>query len=104
MSERVLEVNGSLTVDGREAPSEAIATVKLVDTDGEVLAATAFEVSSLPAPFTLHVDPAGVARPDRLLVWALLRQGDEGWGTLELVKAAEGAEIALTRVPPGGSR
>ncbi|OUZ12137.1 hypothetical protein BHE97_02790 [Aeromicrobium sp. PE09-221] len=102
----VLEITGSVTLDEAEAfRPGAILSVKLVDPDGEVLAATAAAVDELPAAFTLHVDPAQVARPDRLFLWALLRDGDAGWGTLELARVTDDhPTIALAPVPSGGAQ
>jgi len=92
----VLTVTGSLSVRGEIAiEPDAVATVKVVDHEGEVLAATAVEVESVPVEFTATIDADIVSRD--LLVWAFLRNGDAGWGTLELVPADE-PEIQLTRI------
>ena len=99
----VLEITGSVTLDELDAfRPGSILSIKLVDTEGEVLAATASVVDDLPATFALHADPAQVARPDRLFLWALLRDGGTGWGTLELVRVTgDHTEISLNRVPGG---
>lgn len=101
----VLEVTGSVTLDdAEEVRPGAVLSVKLVDAEGEVLAATAASIDELPASVALYADPAQVARPDRLSLWALLRDGDTGWGTLELVRVTgDHTEISLNRVP-GGTR
>ena len=92
----VLTVSGTLSVpQSAELAPDAVATVKVVDHDGEVLAATAVSVNSVPAEFAVSIDPDLVGGD--LLVWAFLRNGDEGWGTLELVPADE-PDIELTRI------
>lgn len=96
----VVEVTGSITIRERIAiPDGAVGTVKLVDAAGEVLAAAAIEVSGVPADFHLTVDPALIADPDGLLVWALLRSEVGGWGTLELVPVTgDRTDVVLTRL------
>lgn len=99
-SAHVLTVTGTVTFrDEVAVPPGAIATVKLVDTSGEVLAAAATEVESIPAEFLLHVDPGFVADPSALLIWAALRTDAGVWGTLELVPAdTESTAVILTRI------
>ncbi|GAA3539098.1 hypothetical protein AFL01nite_29700 [Aeromicrobium flavum] len=92
----VLTVTGSLLVrDASDIPPGAVATVKVVDDAGEVLAAAAFEAEEFPAPFTVTLDDEMVTGD--LFVWALLRAGDAGWGTLELVPADLGT-VELNRI------
>ena len=92
----LLTVSGSLFVRSDVAlEPDAVATVKVVDHDGEVLAATAVEVESLPVDFSVAIDADLVSRD--LLVWAFLRNGDTGYGTLELATADAG-EIELSRI------
>ncbi|WP_313405291.1 YbaY family lipoprotein [Aeromicrobium sp.] len=92
----VLTVSGSLSVrDQIEIVADAVATVKVVDHEGEVLGATAVHVEELPAEFSVSIDPDLVAGD--LFVWAFLRNGGAGWGTLELVPA-DVPSIELTRI------
>jgi putative lipoprotein len=92
----VLTVTGSLLVrDASAVPPGAVATVKVVDDAGEVLAATALEVEQLPARFSVTLDDQMVTGD--LFVWALLRADDDGWGTLELVPADLGT-VELNRI------
>lgn len=92
----VLTVSSSLSVrDQIEIAPDAVATVKVVDHDGEVLAATAVHVEDLPVEFTASIDPDLVSGD--LFVWAFLRNGESGWGTLELVPA-DLPTIELTRI------
>jgi len=92
----VLTVSGALFVRERIAiEPDAVATVKVVDHEGEVLAATAVTASEIPVEFSVAIDPEMV--DGDLFVWAFLRNGDAGWGTLELVPADE-PEIELNRI------
>lgn len=92
----LMTVSGALFVRERIAiEPDAVATVKVVDHEGEVLAATAVAVSGVPVEFSVALDPALVEGD--LFVWAYLRNGDAGWGTLELVPADE-PEIELNRI------
>ncbi|MCD9154478.1 hypothetical protein [Aeromicrobium duanguangcaii] len=93
----LLTVSGSLLVrEVSEIPPGAIATVKVVDDAGEVLAAAALEVDEAPAPFSVTLDDEMV-RGD-LFVWAFLRASDgSGYGTLELVPADLGT-VELNRI------
>ena len=101
MASSLLTVAG--TVSFREnvtLPPGSIATVKLVDGDGEVLAGTAIESSTVPVEFVLAADPALAAAPDELFVWAALRAGDAGvWGTTELVPVTgDTTAVLLTKI------
>ncbi len=87
---------GSLTIRERIAiPPGAVATVKVVDTAGEVLAATALEAEGVPVDFSVTIDPE-LANGD-LLVWAMLRTEVGVWGTLELA-AADQESVVLGRI------
>ncbi|WP_162891374.1 YbaY family lipoprotein [Aeromicrobium sp. A1-2] len=96
----VLTVHGTVFFRERIAvPPGAVATIKLTDADGEVLAATAIEAPGVPVEFTLHVDPEFVADPDALLIWAALRTESGVWGTTELVAVTSGStEVLLTKI------
>lgn len=99
-SEHILTVTGTVFFRERIAvPPGAVATVKLVDTEGEVLAATAIDVPGIPAEFVLSVDPGLVADPDKLLIWAMLRTEAGVWGTTELVPVeGESTAVLLTKI------
>jgi putative lipoprotein len=101
-SEHVLTVTGSVSFRERVAvPPGAVATIKLVDTDGEVLAATAIDVPGIPAEFVLHVDPDFLADPDRLFIWAALRTEAGFWGTTDLVPVeGDPVAVSLTKIEP----
>lgn len=92
----LMTVSGALSVREKIAiPPGGVATVKIVDADGEVLAATALEVEQVPVPFEVAIDPEVVSGD--LFVWALLRTDVGAWGTLELVPA-DLETIDLTRI------
>ena len=92
----LMTVSGALFVRERIAiEPAAVAPVKVVDHEGEVLAATAVAAPGVPVEFSVALDPALVEGD--LFVWAYLRNGDAGWGTLELVPADE-PEIELNRI------
>lgn len=99
-SEHILTVTGTVFFRERIAvPPGAVATVKLVDTEGEVLAATAIDVPGIPAEFVLSVDPSLVADSDKLLIWAMLRTEAGVWGTTELVPVeGESTAVLLTKI------
>ncbi len=92
---------GSLTVRERIAiPAGAVATIKLVAADGEVLAATAVETPGVPVDFELSVDTDILEATKKLRIWALLRTEVGAWGTLELAKLpGDGEPITLSRIP-----
>lgn len=97
MSSGVVTVTGSLSIRERIwIGTGAIATAKLVDGEGEVLAATAWEVAGVPSDFTLSVDSSLVS--ERLFIWAMLRTEVGGWGTVELVPVSDDLTVVLTRV------
>jgi len=97
----LIHVSGSLVVRERIAlPPGAVATVKVVDAEGEVLAATALEVDQAPVTWSVAIDPALVGDSDRLLVWAMLRTEVGVWGTLDLAPASAD-ETVLVRVDLG---
>jgi putative lipoprotein len=99
-SEHVLTVTGTLSFRERVAvPPGAVATVKLVDPDGEVLAAAAVDAPGVPTGFALDVDPAFVTDPGALLVWAALRTEVGVWGTTDLVPVTDGpTDVVLTKI------
>ncbi|RLV57164.1 hypothetical protein D9V41_00440 [Aeromicrobium phragmitis] len=101
MESGLVEITGTLEIDAETTfDPAAVATVKLADSDGEVLAAAAFEVAEIPASFALTVDASAVPRPDRLFLWALVRVGKDGWGTLELARVSgDHTTLTLSRVP-----
>lgn len=100
MSSELLTVTGTLTFRERIAlPAGAIATVKLVDADGEVLAGTAIEIAGVPADFALTADPEFIAKPDELFIWAALRSQVGVWGTTDLVAVSgDAVEVLLTKI------
>lgn len=100
MSAILLTLSGTVTIRERIAiPPGAVATVKVVDGQGEVLAATAVEAGGVPVEWSVAIDPATVTDESRLQVWAALRTEVGWWGTLDLQPVAPGTEIVLTRVP-----
>jgi putative lipoprotein len=100
MASELLTVTG--TVYFREQvslPPGAVATIKLVDGEGEVLAGTAIESVAVPAEFTLVADPAFAPDPASLYIWAALRSEAGVWGTTELVRVADDANaVLLTKI------
>jgi putative lipoprotein len=100
MTTPLLSVSGTVFFRERIAvPPGAIATVKLVDTDGEVLAAAAIDAPGVPTEFTLTVDPGFVADPSTLLIWAMLRTDVGVWGTTDLVPVeGESTAVLLTKI------
>src|SRR5215212_2676951 len=99
-SEHVLTVTGTVFFRERIAvPPGAVATVKLVDTEGEVLAATAADAPGVPTEFALHADPGVVADPEKLFIWAMLRTEVGIWGTTELVPVeGDSTAVLLTKI------
>ena len=99
-SEHLLTVTGTVLIRERIAvPPGAVATVKLVDTEGEVLAATAIDAPGVPAEFVLSADPTLVAAPDTLLIWAMLRTEVGVWGTTDLVPVeGDSTAVMLTKI------
>lgn len=92
----LITVSGALHVRERIAlPPGGVATVKVVDEQGEVLAATALTADTVPVEFSLDIDDELVT--GALFVWAFLRNELGGWGTLELVPADLGT-VDLTRI------
>ena len=100
MSSELLTVTGTVSFRERiTLPPGAIATIKLVDGEGEVLAGTAIESVALPTEFTLSADPAFAPDPDTLFIWAALRSEAGVWGTPELVPvAADANAVLLTKI------
>ncbi|MRJ75702.1 hypothetical protein GEV29_04075 [Aeromicrobium sp. SMF47] len=100
MSSELLTVTGTLLTPERIAlPPGGVATVKLVDAAGEVLAGTAVDATDVPVAFTLTVDPTFVTDPDSLFLWAALRSEAGVWGTTEIVPV-EGSspEVVLAKI------
>ncbi len=95
-----MTVSGNVSFRERIAvPPGAIATIKLVDTDGEVLAATAVDAPGVPAEFSVTVDAEFVPDPANLLFWAILRSDAGVWGTTELVPVdGESTSVVLTKI------
>jgi putative lipoprotein len=92
----LLTITSTITLpDDAQFPAESALSVKLVDADGEVLAASALNPDETPTTMFLVADPALVASPDRLFIWAALRSADAFWGTTDLVPVA-GDEVAVT--------
>lgn len=100
MTTPLLTVSGTVLFRERIAlPPGAIATVKLVDTEGEVLAAAAIDVPGIPTEFDLSVDPGFVTDPSTLLIWAMLRTDVGVWGTTDLVPVdGESTAVMLTKI------
>ena len=94
----VLAVEGSVLFREKLAmPPGGVVTVKLVDTAGEVLAATSVDAENGPTDFTLQADPADVA--GQLLLWARSRSDAGVWGTTELVPVTDDStEVVVTRI------
>ena len=90
-SEPLLTIDGTLTIRETIAmPDGAIASVKLVDPTGEVLAAIAVRADDVPVPFTLHADPAfATSEEGNLLLWAALRTDAGLWGTTDLIPVTD---------------
>jgi putative lipoprotein len=100
MASELLTVTGTVYFRERVAlPPGAIATIKLVDGEGEVLAGTAIESVAVPTEFTLVADPAFAPDPDSLYIWAALRSEAGVWGTTELVPVTDDANaVLLTKI------
>lgn len=96
----LMTVSGTVSFRERIAvPPGAIATIKLVDTDGEVLAATAVDAPGVPTEFAVTVDPTFVPDPSKLLIWAMLRTEAGVWGTTELVPVeGDATAVMLTKI------
>lgn len=95
-----MTVSGNVSFRERIAvPPGAIATIKLVDTDGEVLAATAVDAPGVPVDFSVTVDSEFVPDPANLLFWAILRSEVGVWGTTELVPVdGDSTSVMLTKI------
>ncbi len=96
----LLTVSGTVFFRERIAlPTGALATVKVVNTEGEVLAASAINVSGIPTEFRLTIDPGFVTDPATLLIWAMLRSEVGVWGTTDLVPIdGEATAVMLTKI------
>jgi putative lipoprotein len=86
MASELLTVTGTVFFRERVSlPPGAIATIKLVDGEGEVLAGTAIESVAVPTEFTL--------------IWAALRSEAGVWGTTDLVPVTDDATaVLLTKI------
>lgn len=96
----LLTVRGTIAL-GEQVTAErgSIATVKVVAADHEVLAAAAFDVDEIPAPFSLTLDPALTTAPESLFIWAALRSETGMWGTVELTPVTTVAtSVQLTKI------
>lgn len=95
-----MTVSGNVFFRERIAvPPGAIATIKLVDTDGEVLAATAVDAPGVPVEFSVTVDSEFVPDPSNLLIWAMLRTKVGVWGATELVPVeGDSTTVMLTKI------
>ena len=100
MASALLTVTGTVSIRERIAlPPGAVATIKLVDGEGEVLAGTAIESVAVPTEFTLAADPALAPNPESLFIWAALRSEVGVWGTTELVPVTDDATaVLLTKI------
>jgi putative lipoprotein len=100
MASELLTVTGTVYFRERiSLPPGAIATIKLVDGEGEVLAGTAIESVAMPTEFALVADPAFAPDPDSLFIWAALRSEAGVWGTTELVPVTDDAiAVLLTKI------
>jgi putative lipoprotein len=96
----VFAVSGTVLFREKLAmPPGGVVTVKLVDTAGEVLAATSVDAENGPTGFTVQADPADFPDPRKLLLWARLRSDAGVWGTTELVPVThDGTEVVVTRI------
>lgn len=94
----LLTVTGTLVVpEVLDVPAGAVATVKVVDAEGEVLGAAAFDVEMVPVDWAVTIDTQLVPDTGDLLVWAMLRTSAGVWGTPELAAATD-TETVLERV------
>ena len=100
MSATLLTIDGTLSIRERIlVPEGSVASVKLVDSTGEVLAATAVAVDGVPAPFSLVADPAFLSPEGSLLLWAALRTDVGLWGTPDLIPVNDDtADLVLTKI------
>ncbi|MCW2830364.1 MAG: hypothetical protein JWP31_1056 [Aeromicrobium sp.] len=99
MASEILTVTGTLVLGERVTlPPGAIASVKLVDDEGEVLAGAAIEARETSTGFTLTADPALTAS-QTLFLWAALRSDTGVWGTTDLVPVdGDTTEVLLTKI------
>lgn len=100
MTSELMTINGTVTIRERIAiPDGAVASIKLVDAAGEVLAATAVAADDVPVSFTLSADTAFATAEGALLLWAALRTEVGLWGTTDLVPVDGGAiELVLDSI------
>lgn len=94
-----------LEIRERLATGPVVVTVKLVASDGEVLAASAVTAESLPTEASVSVDPV-LLTSVRGLSWWVFARGEVGsWGTLELASVStrtpersSSTDVTLTRL------
>jgi uncharacterized lipoprotein YbaY len=99
-STALLTIDGTVSIaEAVPVPAGAIASIKLVDSTGEVLAAHAVVADEIPVAFRLQADPAFLTAEGTLLLWAALRADDTLWGTPELVPVlGEQADLVLRQI------
>lgn len=100
---RVLQVSGTVRVAEGLDLDDAVLTVKLIGTGGEVLAGASTDATSGESGFTLQADPADVPDPRHLRLWARVRGTDATgsvvvWGTPELVRPRDDIVLDLSEV------
>jgi putative lipoprotein len=96
MASELLTVTGTVYLqESISLPPGAIATIKLVDADGEVLAGTAIDSVAVPTEFTLSADPALSPNAGPLFIWAALRSEGGLWGTTELFPLGDDVPAVL---------
>lgn len=100
MTSELMTINGTVTIrEHTDLPDGAVASIKLVDSDGEVLAATAVAAEGVPVPFTLCADTAFLTAEGSLLLWAAMRTEVGLWGTTDLVPVTgDSMELVLDMI------
>lgn len=100
MTSELLTIDGTVSIRERVAiPAGAIASIKLVDSAGEVLAATAVQIDGVPASFRLAADTGLLTTQGSLMLWAALRTEDHLWGTPDLVPVlGDTADLILQQI------
>ena len=101
MTATLLTIDGTVSIRERIlVPEDSVATVKLVDSTGEVLAATAVAADGVPVAFSLVADPGLLPAEGTLLLWAALRTDVGLWGTADLVPVSDStADLILAKIP-----
>jgi uncharacterized lipoprotein YbaY len=100
MTSALLTTDGTLTIRERIAiPGGSVASIKLVDSSGEVLAATAVVADAVPVAFTLHTDTEFLPADGHVLLWAAFRTDIGLWGTPDLVPVTgDAVELVLQKI------